>query len=79
MLRRKISVALTTLLMVGLVHPRPVVGQLRVGSKKFTESVILGELVTLLARSTGIEAQHQQQLGGTRVLWNALRGGELDI
>lgn len=49
-----------------------------VGSKVFTESVILGEMLKHLAGQTGIEAQHQRQLGGSRVLWNALLSGEID-
>ncbi len=51
----------------------------RVGSKKFTESVILGELLASLARAHGRAATHQRELGGTRILWNALRADELDI
>ncbi|GHG87282.1 glycine betaine ABC transporter substrate-binding protein [Comamonas sp. JC664] len=51
----------------------------RVGSKKFTESVILGEAVTQLARSTGAKVTHRRELGGTAVLWEALRRGELDV
>lgn len=53
--------------------------QVRVGSKKFTESVILGEAVTQLARSTGARVTHRRELGGTAVLWEALRRGELDV
>ena len=49
-----------------------------IGSKGFTESVILGEMLRHLARQAGIEAHHQRQLGGTRVLWNALLSGEID-
>ena len=49
-----------------------------VGSKTFTESVVLGEVVAQLARSAGAEAQHQRQLGGTRILWDALLAGEID-
>ncbi len=49
-----------------------------VGSKGFTESVILGEMLRHLARQTGIETHHQRQLGGTSVLWNALLSGEID-
>lgn len=51
----------------------------RVGSKKFTESVILGDMVTQLARSTGARAEHRRELGGTQVLWQALRRGEIDV
>lgn len=50
-----------------------------VGSKKFTENVILGEIAAQLARYTGIEAKHRDGLGGTRVLWNALLAGDLDV
>ena len=49
-----------------------------IGSKKFTESVILGEMLTLLAEDAGAKVVHRRQLGGTRVLWNALLAGEID-
>ena len=54
-------------------------GPVTVGSKKFTENVILGEIVTLLARESGAEAVHRSELGGTRILFNALVQGELDV
>ena len=50
-----------------------------IGSKTFTESVILGEIVTRLVRDAGAQAEHQSEFGGTRVLWNALLRGDLDI
>ncbi|MEM1043374.1 MAG: glycine betaine ABC transporter substrate-binding protein [Bacteroidota bacterium] len=49
-----------------------------VGSKKFTESVILGEVAAQKLRAEGIDAQHRAEVGGTRVLWEALRRGDLD-
>ena len=48
------------------------------GSKKFTESVILGELLRHLAEDAGATATHQRDLGGTRILWNALLAGNID-
>src|SRR4051794_11683232 len=51
----------------------------RVGSKAFTESVILGELATQLGNDAGIPTIHRSQLGGTRVLWDALIAGQIDI
>jgi len=51
----------------------------RVGSKKFTESVVLGEIVTQVLRSTGTRAEHRAQLGGTQILWHALLAGEIDL
>jgi osmoprotectant transport system permease protein len=49
-----------------------------VGSKVFTESVILGEVATQLLRSSGQDAQHRRELGGTRVLWSAMLRGDID-
>ena len=51
---------------------------IRVGSKTFTESVILGEMLKHLATAAGHRAYHRRELGGTRVLWDALLGGEID-
>jgi osmoprotectant transport system permease protein len=56
-------------------HARPT---LRVGSKQFTEGVILGELVTQVGLGAGADATHDAQLGGTRILWDALVAGEID-
>ncbi len=50
-----------------------------VGSKKFTESVILGEIIAHLARYAGGEVNHRRELGGSRILFNALLNGDVDI
>ncbi len=52
--------------------------RITIGSKSFTESVILGDMLSHLAQRAGTEASHQRQLGGTRILWNALLSGEID-
>lgn len=52
---------------------------IRVGSKLFNESVILGEIITQKIESAGFEVAYSDQLGGTRILWNALLTNELDI
>jgi osmoprotectant transport system permease protein len=57
-----------------LLHATPV----RIGSKQFTESVILGEVARLAARQASIDAQHQRELGGTSILWRALQHGDID-
>jgi osmoprotectant transport system permease protein len=51
----------------------------RVGSKQFTESVLLGEMARGLAADAGWPATHVRGLGGTRVLWSALVHGEIDV
>ncbi|MFV1983649.1 MAG: glycine betaine ABC transporter substrate-binding protein [Thiohalomonadales bacterium] len=50
-----------------------------IGSKKFTESVILGEMIRQLAYTNNTKADHKAQLGGTSILWNALQMGEIDV
>ena len=50
-----------------------------IGSKNFTEGVVLGELIRAMAASTGANVEHRQALGGTRLVFNALVSGEIDI
>lgn len=53
-------------------------GALRVGSKAFTESELLGALLTeVLDRHR--PTVHRRALGGTRVLWRALLQDEIDL
>jgi osmoprotectant transport system permease protein len=52
---------------------------LHVASKAFTESVILGEIVTQVELSAGVAAEHQAALGGTRLVWDALVNGAVDV
>ena len=52
---------------------------IHVGSKKFTENVILGEVATLLATEAGYSVKHRKELGGTRILWNALVQDEIQV
>jgi len=51
---------------------------LRVGSKRFTESYILGEILTQTAARTG-PAEHKQGLGNTAIVLSALRSGAIDV
>ncbi len=60
---------------VSCFHKRPLV---RTGSKAFTESVILGEILSLMAWPRGMEVDHRQGLSGTQVAWRALVSGEID-
>ena len=52
--------------------------EVRIGSKSFTESVVLGELLSERARILGFTTQHFQQLGGTRLVFDALVAREID-
>src|ERR1019366_6751292 len=53
--------------------------EVKIGSKVFTEGVILGEMAAILARSAGARTVYRRELGGTQVLWNALLKGEIDL
>ena len=53
---------------------------INVGSKRFTESYILGEVLTHEARGAGeAAAAHQQGLGNTAVVFAALKTGNIDL
>ena len=49
-----------------------------IGSKKFTESYVLGEIAKRTLIDAGIPAEHRQGMGGTIILWEALRGGQIN-
>jgi osmoprotectant transport system permease protein len=51
---------------------------LHVGSKRFTESYILGEILTQTAARAG-PAEHRQGLGNTAIVLGALRSGAIDV
>ncbi len=74
---RRLSLLALLLGMLALpawAQPQPV----RIGSKQFTESVILGEIARLSARDAGVDAVHKRELGGTSILWKALQQGDID-
>jgi osmoprotectant transport system substrate-binding protein/osmoprotectant transport system permease protein len=55
-------------------------GTISVGSKRFTESYILGEIVTQVAGKAGdVQAVHQQGLGNTGILHAALKAGAIHV
>ena len=60
---------------LGVAAAPPVV----VGSKRFTESYILGEIVRQTLDRAGVAAQHQQGLGNTGILEQALASGAVDV
>jgi glycine betaine/choline ABC-type transport system substrate-binding protein len=55
--------------------PRPIV----VGSKNFSEQVILGEIVAQLLEARGVPVDRRLNLGGTFICHQALVSGDLDI
>lgn len=49
-----------------------------VGSKDFTEQVLLGEMLAALLEDAGYDVERQLNLGGTAVVHEALVNGEID-
>jgi osmoprotectant transport system permease protein len=71
-------VTLFALLAAG--HAREARATVVIGSKAFPESWILGEALATLARDEGdAEVAHRQNLGGTEIVFQALRSGEIDV
>ncbi len=50
-----------------------------VGSKKFTESYVLGEIAKRALENADVPAEHRQGMGGTIILWQALSTGQIGL
>ena len=70
----KAIAGLLLLLFVGDTGARPVV----VGSKKFTESYVLAEIALRALGNAGFTTTNRTGLGGTIIVWEALRTGQID-
>jgi osmoprotectant transport system permease protein len=58
----------------------PRASKVSIGSKKFAESWILGDALAALARQTHtVPVEHRSSLGGTEIVYQALRTGGVDI
>jgi len=72
-------IALAVVLLVAGLAPLPRGSvALRIGSKKFTESVILGEALRELLEEESLSVVHYREFGGTRIVFDALVAGEID-
>jgi osmoprotectant transport system permease protein len=72
--RRRVLLATAACAWAGTAAAAPV----RVGSKKFTESYVLGEIATRTLAQRSVPAEHRSGMGGTLILWQALRSGAID-
>src|SRR3954467_9834456 len=50
-----------------------------VGSKKFTESYVLAEIAKRSLENAGLTIEHRQGMGGTIILWQALKGDQIAV
>ncbi len=72
--RRSLFVGILLLFVTTSGFGNPVI----IGSKKFTESYVLGEVARRALIDAGIPTEHRQGMGGTIILWQALRDGQID-
>ncbi|HEX5500769.1 MAG TPA: glycine betaine ABC transporter substrate-binding protein, partial [Thermomicrobiales bacterium] len=54
-------------------------GPVKIGSKNFTEQLILGEMYAQLLEAAGIQVERKLNLGGTAVAQAALVKGDIDL
>ena len=71
-----LALALACTLLAG---PLAAAEKVVVGSKRFTESYILGEVIAQAARQAGADSTHRQGLGNGAVVLEALKTGEIDV
>jgi osmoprotectant transport system permease protein len=75
-----LAVALTAGLGLALASgARPAPRAVVVGSKNFTEQVILGNVISTLLEARGFPVDRRLNLGGTTLCHEAVRSGQLDV
>ncbi len=74
-MRALVSFLIAWLAWAGSAAAEPVA----VGSKRFTESYVLGEIVTQALQAAGVAAVHRQGLGNTAIVEQALMRGEVQV
>ncbi|MBI1388894.1 MAG: ABC transporter permease subunit [bacterium] len=76
-MRRAVTLLFALFLLAGLLTAASA-QTIHVGSKNFTESVILGDIASQLIRDAGFQVDHRKGFG-TRFLWNGLEQGDIDL
>jgi len=77
---RRIATGLLALAAALTLSPDPRAQTIAVGSKRFTESYILGEIITQTINRAGeVRAQHRQGLGNTAIVFAALKSGAIQV
>ena len=82
--RRRTAAALVLVvvaLIAGVFAFRPSAsrGAIRVGSKNFTEQIVLGEILAQQLEHAGLTVERRLNLGGTFICDRALRSGDVDV
>lgn len=75
--RSAVPLALAAALFAAVALAQP--ERIAVGSKSFTESYLLAEIMAQLLEAEGYEVERRFGFGGTRLSYEALRAGEIDV
>lgn len=79
MFRATLRVGLLLCLLAAAAIPARAAETVKVGSKRFTESYLLGEIARQTLERSGVPAEHRQGLGNTAILEQALLAGQVDL
>ncbi|HEY8417033.1 MAG TPA: glycine betaine ABC transporter substrate-binding protein [Limnochordales bacterium] len=77
--RKGLALFVVLLLLAAMGLSAAAQAPIRVGSKNFTEQLILGELILQALEAHGLPVENRLALGGTAVVRQALETGEIDI
>lgn len=77
-LLRTITLAMIGLLLAALATTADAAG-FRIGSKNFTEQVLLGELYAQALEANGVPVERKLNMGGTLIAHQALVSGQIDM
>lgn len=69
------TILLFALLAASTLAAKPIT----IGSKKFTESYVLGEIAKTALERADFDTRTRLGMGGTIILWQALTGGQIDL
>ncbi|MBI4869525.1 MAG: ABC transporter permease subunit [Candidatus Wallbacteria bacterium] len=79
-LQRLVWVGLLVAALTPAVAAGPAAGRIVIGAKNFTEQIILGEMLAILAEEgAGLEVVKKFPLGGSHICFEAIKKGEIDV
>ncbi|MFO7952225.1 MAG: glycine betaine ABC transporter substrate-binding protein [Bacillota bacterium] len=81
-IKRILTVSLTVMLFVGMLFVigcEPDEPEVTIGSKEFTEQLILGQVAIQALEDAGIPTEDETNLGGTQIAREALEKGDIDM
>lgn len=76
---RIVALLVVLALLITSCAPVPATTPVKIGSKDFTEELLLGEMYALILEANGVPVERKLNLAGTQVAHEALTKGEIDM